>query len=96
MADVNDRFTLKITATFSDGTKEDVTRWTVITPADETAMRVSSKGEITALRRGRHNLMVRFLGEVGCVTVTVPLHAQDPKAGDLPRANFIDDMSTKR
>jgi Protein of unknown function (DUF1549)/Protein of unknown function (DUF1553) len=92
LADIDDKFDLKVVATFSDGAKEDVTRWSVLTPADPAALGVSSKGEVTALRRGRHALMVRFLSEVGCASVTVPLHAQAQPIGDWPRANFIDDQ----
>ncbi|MCC6419843.1 MAG: DUF1553 domain-containing protein [Gemmataceae bacterium] len=85
------RFELKVTARFSDGTRADVTRWAVLTPADFAALRCSPAGEVTALRRGRHTLAVRFLGEVRCVTVTVPLHAEPPEQTATPRANFIDD-----
>ncbi|HYV37544.1 MAG TPA: DUF1549 and DUF1553 domain-containing protein [Gemmataceae bacterium] len=90
LADVGDKLTLKVTATFSDGAKEDVTRWTLLTPADADAVRVSAKGELTVLRRGQHTVMARFLGEVGCVTVTVPWHANAPAGGAWPSANLID------
>jgi hypothetical protein len=69
---------------------EDVTRWAVFTPADPAALDVSPRGEVTARRRGQNTLMVRFLGEVAAVTVTVPL-ADSSFGGTRPRANFIDD-----
>ena len=49
------------------------------------------RGESTALRRGRSAISVRFLGAVGCATVTVPLSDSPPKIADRPRANFVDD-----
>jgi hypothetical protein len=89
--DVNARVAFKVTATFSDAQTEDVTPWALLTAEDPAALRVSSKGEVTVLRRGRHALMVRFLGEVGCVVVTVPLHAKAPAVDSWPHAGFIDD-----
>ena len=64
---------LRVTARYDDGSCEDVTRWAVYTPADPEAVRCSGRGEVTALRRGRSAISVRFLGAVGCATVTVPL-----------------------
>ncbi len=69
---------------------EDVTRWTVFTAADAAALDVSPRGEVTARRRGQNTVMVRFLGEVAAVTVTVPL-SDATLAGERPRANFVDD-----
>jgi len=83
-------FTMKVSARFSDGATEDVTAWSVYTPIDTAALRVNAVGEVTALRRGQSGVMVRFLGEVGCVTVTVPL-TDDKTLRDRPRANFIDE-----
>src|SRR5439155_8743147 len=91
LAGPDQKFSLTVTARFDDGTSADVTRWALLTPADPAALRVNPQGEVTALRRGQHALMVRFLGEVGCVTVTVPLHAQAPAVAAWPRGNFIDD-----
>jgi hypothetical protein len=82
---------LKVTARYDNGTVEDVTRWAVYTPADPAAVRCSPRGELTVLRRGRAAVMVRFLGAVGCATVTVPLSDASPRITDRPRANFIDD-----
>ncbi|MCI0459269.1 MAG: DUF1549 and DUF1553 domain-containing protein [Gemmataceae bacterium] len=91
LANTGQSFRLKVTARFSGGAVEDVTRWALLTPADSAALRCSPAGDVTALRRGRHNLMVRFLGEVSAATVTVPLHPDPPARADYPRANFIDE-----
>src|SRR5262249_44755970 len=66
LAEPEQKFAVKVTARFSDGAAEDVTRWAVLTPTDTAALECSPKGEVTALRRGQHAVMVRFLGEVGC------------------------------
>jgi len=87
---VGDAFAVQVFAHFHDGARIDVTRWTVFTPADPAALRPSASGEVTALRRGQHTVMLRFLGEVGCVTVQVPL-GDAAIAGARPRVNFIDD-----
>lgn len=92
LSDVNQKFQVKVTARFADGTREDVTRWAVFTPADSTALRCSPTGEVTALRRGQSVLMVRFLGEVGCVTALVPVNEAKPAGGARPLGNFIDEF----
>ena len=70
---------------------EDVTRWVVFTPTDAAAVRVGSRGEVTALQRGQSSIMIRFLGEVASVTVTVPIGEPSAAPAARPRANFIDD-----
>jgi hypothetical protein len=91
LAGTGQSISLKVTARYDDGTAEDVTRWAVYTPADPAAVRLSAHGEVTALRRGRAAIMVRFVGAVGCAIVTVPL--SDAPSGTTVRArtNFIDD-----
>jgi hypothetical protein len=85
------RFSVRVTARFSDGSHDDVTRWAVFTPTDPAALDCTGRGEVTALRRGQHQLLVRFLGAVNCVTVLVPYHDQRPEQAERPRANFVDD-----
>ena len=82
---------LRVVAHYDDGTSEDVTRLATYTPADPGSALCSPRGEINALRRGRAAVTIRFLGGVGCATVTVPL--RDVPLGDVPRprASFIDD-----
>lgn len=87
---VGDQFTITVTARFSDGSKEDVTPWAVFTPTDSAALKLRG-GEVTAMRRGQSAVMVRFLGEVGCVSVTVPLSDAPLSEVTRARSNFIDD-----
>jgi hypothetical protein len=84
------QFDIRATARFSDGGTADVTRWAVFTPTDPAALDCTGSGAVTVLRRGQHQVLVRFLGAVGCVTVLVPYH-DAPAPGDRPRANFVDD-----
>jgi hypothetical protein len=91
LAELGQTFSVQVQAHFSDGNSDDVTRWAVLTPTDSAALRCTQRGEVTALRRGQTAVMVRFLGEVGCVTVTVPLADRLPSLASRPRANFIDD-----
>jgi hypothetical protein len=90
MEKIGETLQIRVTARFSDGSESDVTRWAVYTPDDKEAVKCSSTGELTAMRRGQSSVMVRFLGEVGCVTISVPL-SDDPVTSDRPRRNFIDD-----
>jgi len=82
---------LRVVASYDDGTSEDVTRLATYTPADPASSRCSPIGEVTALRRGRAAVMVRFLGGVGCSTITVPLGDADRASVPRPIANFIDE-----
>ncbi|MBY0524203.1 MAG: DUF1549 domain-containing protein [Gemmataceae bacterium] len=85
-----EKFALKVIARYKDGATEDVTPWAVFTPTDTAALRINAEGEVMSLRRGQSAVMVRFLGEVGSVSVTVPL-ADEPVKGGRPRTNYIDD-----
>src|SRR5262245_30679917 len=91
LAAPRDKVGLQVFARFSDDSREDVTRWAMLTPTDPAALKVGKTGQVTALARGQNTLMVRFLGEVGAVSVIVPLHETPPDKAEYPRANFIDD-----
>jgi len=88
------RIPLRATATFSDGTTQDVTAWTVFTPEDKSAVEVrQSFKETTATvrRRGEHTLIARFLNRVVPVRLTVPLSDAFVDHSKQPRRSFIDD-----
>ena len=76
---------LSATAHFADGSQRDVTRWTVFTPEDTSSVSVdATSGEATVLRRGRHVLVARYLGEVTPIEILVPLsdHPAGPAVSD--------------
>ncbi len=82
---------LQVTAIFQDGTRQDVSDLAVYTAEDDAAINVSSTGKVSINRRGRHNVLVRFLTEVVAVTVTTPLNDQPIDLTSSARGNFIDD-----
>ena len=93
------RIPLRATATFSDGTTQDVTGWTVFTPEDKSAVEVrQSFKETTATvrRRGEHTVIARFLDRVVPVRLTVPLSDASVDHSKQPRRSFIDDEILKK
>ena len=83
---------LKVTAAYTDGSTEDVTRKVQYTPNDETALEVSGSGEITTKKAGEAAIMVRTLGKavaarIAVVTTPAPTGYTEP-----PRRNYIDDL----
>lgn len=66
---------LRASAVFSDGTTEDVTRWTVFTPEDTSAIEIDETTSIvTMLRPGRHIILARYLTEVVPIEFIAPLN----------------------
>ena len=66
---------LHATAHFSDGTKEDVTRWTVFTAEDTSAVEIDASTAIAKVRRrGRHIILARYLIEVVPIEFITPLN----------------------
>ena len=66
---------LRATAHFSDGTTEDVTRWTVFTPEDTSAIAIDAATAVAKLRRrGRHIILARYLTEVVPIEFIAPLN----------------------
>ncbi len=66
---------LHATAHFSDGTKEDVTRWTVFTPEDTSSIEIDTATAVAKVRRrGRHIILARYLTEVVPIEFITPLN----------------------
>ena len=66
---------LQAKAYFSDATTEDVTRWTVFTPEDSSAVEIDASTAIAkVLRRGRHIILARYLTEVVPIEFIAPLN----------------------
>lgn len=86
---------LKVTATLSDGTREDVTAHALYSSNDDATAEVAPDGLVTVRRRGATSVMVRYGGQVAAVRVASPLRDQelDPAAfaGALAPRNFIDE-----
>ena len=66
---------LQAKAYFSDATTEDVTRWTVFTPEDSSAIEIDTATAVAKVRRrGRHIILARYLTEVVPIEFISPLN----------------------
>ena len=83
---------LKAIARFDNGPAQNVTRWTVMTSADPSALAIDPDSqEATVLRRGRHTAIARFLDRVVPLSVILPFSSEPVDHSREPRANFVDD-----
>ena len=83
---------LRAVAHYFDGTSRDVTRWTIFTAEDPSAVAVDKEtGTSRILRRGRHIVVARYLSKVVPVELVVPLSDATESMSDELRKNFIDD-----
>ena len=82
---------VKVTATFADGSKEDVTPFCDFKVADDTVAAVTPYGDVTAAKPGDTGLTVLYRGAVRAVRVLVPSPATPgftyPRT---PETNYID------
>lgn len=75
IADLESPIKLYADAHFSDGTKRDITRWTVFTPEDSSAIEIDVSTAIAKLNRpGRHIILARYLTEVLPIELIAPLN----------------------
>lgn len=82
-------FELSATAHYSDGSSRDVTRWTVFTPEDSSAVSIEDGQFASAHRKGRHIIVARFLTEVIPVEILVPVN-ESYESSTIAEASFID------
>ncbi len=79
-------------AKFTDGSEMDVTRWTVFTPEDPSAVEIDpAAATARLLRRGRHIVIARYLDRVVPIELIVPLSDNVVDLSAAQRQNFIDD-----
>ncbi len=81
---------LQVIATFDDQTKQDVTRWTVFSVSDPSAIRIVDQ-RIEFSRRGQHVVIARFLDRVIPITIVVPLSDTPIDLSGVARVNLIDE-----
>ena len=75
IANLESPIQLHADAHFSDGTKRDVTRWTVFTPEDSSAIEIDASTAVAKLHRhGRHIIIARYLTEVVPIELIAPLN----------------------
>src|SRR5262245_29469600 len=88
---VGQSVSFRVVAHYDDRSSADVTRWAVFSAADPASVDLDPRGKATALRGGRHAVMVRFLDRVDAVILTVPIGDRPADLRGSPRHNFIDD-----
>jgi len=81
---------LRTTAFYSDGSSQDVTRWTIFKAEDPSAISIS-EAVAQVKRRGRHIVIARYLDHVIPVELIVPLNKNKVNLTQEPRLNFIDE-----
>ncbi len=86
-----ERYQLRVEATFSDGTVEDVTTLCSFKSIDGQVASVDSNGLVQAIGVGDTNLLVRFRAEPVLASVVVPRTSSDPFPEIQPR-NFVDEQ----
>ncbi len=89
---------LRVTATFSNGTVEDVTRWVRYASADESVASVDQRGLITMSGHGETAVNVSYLSLVGATRVRVPFPYEVPAAvfARAERVNTIDVIALRK
>jgi len=87
-------FELRVTARFSDGSTDDVTRLAVFGSSESTVVAVDADGRVRAGKfAGEATISARYEGLFANCDVSIPLpDAVSPAVYDeLPRSNFLDD-----
>jgi hypothetical protein len=83
---------IRVTATFSDGTFRDVTPWALFDIRDKTVADVSKSGVVTAEKPGKTAVAVKYLGQVASISLSVPYG--NPTQFEFPARNVIDELVT--
>ena len=86
---------VRVVARFDDGAVEGVTRWTVLTPADPSAVAIERSGDratATVGRAGPNLVLARFLDRVVPIELVVPMSGRPVDLGGETRRNVIDEM----
>jgi hypothetical protein len=83
-----------VTATYSDGSSRDVTRWTRFTSTDESVATIDPAGRVTVVGHGEGAVTAWFSSQIALARVVVPFpHTVPPEVfASAPRANLIDDL----
>ena len=81
----------KVTATYSDGSERDVTRWTVFSTNNESVAKVDEAGFLTAIKPGGAHIFARFDAFTVGMEITV-LPEGKFTWSDPPVKNYIDEL----
>ncbi|QDU27011.1 hypothetical protein ETAA8_20950 [Anatilimnocola aggregata] len=89
---LNEKIPLRATATFANEQPLDVTKWTVFSSADPTALEIHPQTAVATIhRRGQHTVIARYLDRVVSVQLSLSLSDDAVDLAHSPRVNFIDD-----
>jgi hypothetical protein len=82
---------LNVTATFADGSKEDITPLCDFRTNDDAVMEVNPLGQLKSLRPGDTAIIVSYRGQVIPVRVMVPVETQPGfQYPEVPTVNYVD------
>ena len=89
---------LHVTAFFSDGRKEDVTRWVKYTAGNTSVATVSDSGLVTVNGHGEGTITAWYLSRLNIATITVPYQqsARDDAFAAFKPRNFIDELVVEK
>ncbi len=88
---------LVVTATYTDGRKEDVTRWAQYQSNDTEVAAVADGGQVeTRSLSGQAAIMARYQGQVVVFRATVPLGKAITAYPEFPTANVVDKNTLKQ
>ncbi|MCP5560543.1 MAG: DUF1553 domain-containing protein [Verrucomicrobiaceae bacterium] len=89
---------LKVTAKFSDGHSEDVTRWSKFNATNASVATVDDNGLIKTTGTGEGSVSAWYLSQLAITTVTVPNpdHIDEAEFAVLKPRNFIDELTLKK
>lgn len=88
---VGDSQQLVATATYTDGTRRDVTHLVQYSSNDPDTVEVARDGKVKALQVGETAIMVRTLGQAVAAKIYVPQPPLAQAPPRVPRNNFIDE-----
>ncbi|MGC4046550.1 MAG: DUF1549 domain-containing protein [Armatimonas sp.] len=94
LSKVGQKLPLKVVATFTDGISRDVTAQANYDTNDPAVFSVDGSGIVTGKRWGGTSIVVRYLGDVQAVNLSLPRDSKAPFP-KLTSANFIDDYVYK-
>jgi Protein of unknown function (DUF1553)/Protein of unknown function (DUF1549) len=89
--EIPSRIRLQATARFDSSEPEDVSRWTVFSPADPGAVEIDNNQIAHVKRRGQHTIIARFLNRVVPIQLNIPMSDKPIDLSNESRNSFIDD-----
>jgi len=90
---------LRVVATYTDGTSQDVTRQAEYKSQQPDILKVDPSGSTTTLERtGEGAIMVRYMGLVDVAKITVPFNRDVPASAyaDFKPRNYVDELMLKK